>query len=117
MTADSRLNHMRSTLDAALEVVEDIFEGNLGVHDAISLGRAECFILAAKQAVASMSIYSPVVGVEPADCDTYSSLGSRCVEPHGHTGTHRASHGFQWTDESDRESAIAISLSMKGRTE
>ena len=115
MTADSRLNHIRSTLDAALEVVEDIFEGNLGVHDAISLGRAECFILAAKQAVASMSIYNPVVGVEP--CGQYSSLGSLCVQPAGHTDTHVSAYGSKWTDESDRKSAIAIADSMKGRTE
>ena len=115
MTADSRLNHMRSTLDAALEVVEDIFEGNLGVHDAISLGRAECFILAAKQAVAAMSIYNPVVGVEP--CGQYSSLGSLCVQPAGHTDTHVSAYGSKWTDESDRKSAIAIANSMKGRTE
>ena len=106
---------MRSTLDAALEVVEDIFEGNLGVHDAISLGRAECFILAAKQAVASMSIYNPVVGVEP--CGKYSSLGSLCVQPSGHTDTHVSAYGSKWTDESDRKSAIAIANSMKGRTE
>jgi hypothetical protein len=106
---------MRSTLDAALEVVEDIFEGNLGVHDAISLGRAECFILAAKQAVAAMSIYNPVVGVEP--CGQYSSLGSLCVQPAGHTDTHVSAYGSKWTDESDRKSAIAIANSMKGRTE
>ena len=115
MTADSRLNHIRSTLDAAVEVAAEMYAENLDPHDAISLARAEKFILAAGQAIASMSIYSPVVGVEP--CGEYSSLGSLCVQPAGHTDTHVSAYGSKWTDESDRKSAIAIANSMKGRTE
>ena len=51
------------------------------------------------------------------DCDTYSSVGSRCVEARGHTGSHRASHGFTWTDESDRRAAAEMVKSMGRRTE
>ena len=115
MTADSRLNHMRSTLDAALEVVGEFEDEKLDIHDKLHLLRAEKFILAAGQAVASMSIYDPIVGVEP--CGTYSSLGSLCVQPIGHDGGHLSAYGSKWTDESDRASAIAISRSMKGKTE
>ena len=115
MTADSRLNHMRATLDAALEVVVELQDEKLDIHDRLHLLRAEKFILAAGQAVAGMSIYNPVVGVEP--CGQYSSLGSLCVEPAGHTDTHVSAYGSKWTDESDRKSAIAIADSMKGRTE
>ncbi len=117
MTADSRLNHMRATLDAALEVVGEFEDEKLDIHDKLHLLRAEKFILAAGQAVASMSIYSPVVGVEPAECGKYSSLGSLCVQPVGHTDTHCSAYGSKWTDESDAKSAIAISRSMKGKTE
>ncbi len=115
MTADSRLNHMRATLDAALEVVVELQDEKLDIHDRLHLLRAEKFILAAGQAVAAMSIYNPVVGVEP--CGQYSSLGSLCVQPAGHDGGHVSAYGSKWTDESDRASAIAISRSMKGKTE
>ena len=116
MTADSRLNYMRATLDAALEVVVELQDEKLDIHDRLHLLRAEKFILAAGQAVAAMSIYNPVVGVEPP-CGEYSSLGSLCVQPAGHTDTHVSAYGSKWTDESDRKSAIAIANSMKGRTE
>jgi hypothetical protein len=116
MTADSRLNHMRATLDAANEVVAEMFTENLDPHDAISLARAEKFILAAGQAVAAMSIYSPVVGVEPPECGNYNSVGSRCVRPQAHADSHRASHGFEWDEQSDAAAAKAIADSMKGIT-
>jgi hypothetical protein len=114
MTADSRLNHMRATLDAAVEVAAEMYAENLDPHDAISLERAEKFILAAGQAIAAMSIYSPVVGVE-AECGKYSCLGSLCVQPAGHTDAHLSAYGYQWTDESDRKSAEAIAKSMEGK--
>jgi hypothetical protein len=113
MTADSRLNHMRATLDAALEVVGEFEDEKLDIHDKLHLLRAEKFILAAGQAVASMSIYDPIVGVEP--CGKYSSLGSLCVQPVGHTDTHCSAYGSKWTDESDRISAAAIAKSMEGK--
>ena len=115
MTADSRLNHIRATLDAALEVVAELQDEKLDIHDRLHLLRAEKFILAAGQAVASMSIYSPVVGVEPAECGKYSSLGSLCVQPVGHTDTHCSAYGSKWTDESDRISAAAIAKSLEGK--
>ncbi len=113
MTADSRLNHTRATLDAALEVVAELQDEKLDIHDKLHLLRAEKFILAAGQAVASMSIYNPIVGVEP--CGTYSSLGSLCVQPAGHDGGHLSAYGSKWTDESDRISAAAIAKSMDGK--
>jgi hypothetical protein len=48
-------------------------------------------------------------------CGTYSSLGSRCVLDMNHPGPHKASHGFEWTDEQDAASALAIAKSMEGR--
>ena len=51
----------------------------------------------------------------PTKCGTYSSLGSRCVLDMNHPGPHKASHGFQWTDEQDAASALAIAKSMEGR--
>jgi len=117
VTADSRLNHTRATLDAALEVVAELQDEKLDIHDRLHLLRAEKFILAAGKAVTEMSIYSPVVGVEPAECGKYSSLGSLCVQPAGHDGGHLSAYGSKWTDESDAKSAIAISRSMKGKTE
>jgi hypothetical protein len=113
MTADSRLNHMRATLDAALEVVGELQDEKLDIHDRLHLLRAEEAILAAGQAVAAMSIYNPVVGVEP--CGKYSSLGSLCVQPAGHDGGHVSAYGSKWTDESDAKSAAAIAKSMEGK--
>ena len=55
--------------------------------------------------------------VEPELCGKYSSIGSFCVQPAGHTDTHMSAYGSKWTDESDRASAIAISRGMKGKTE
>ena len=51
----------------------------------------------------------------PTKCGTYSSLGSRCVLDMNHPGPHKASHGFEWTDEQDAASALAIAKSMEGR--
>ena len=51
----------------------------------------------------------------PTKCGTYSSLGSRCVLDMNHLGPHKASHGFEWTDEQDAASALAIAKSMEGR--
>jgi len=48
-------------------------------------------------------------------CGKYSSLGSLCVQPAGHTDSHRSAYGSQWTDESDRKSAEAIARSMEGK--
>ncbi len=55
--------------------------------------------------------------VEPELCGKYSSIGSFCVQPAGHTDTHMSAYGSKWTDESDAKSAIAISRGMKGKTE
>jgi hypothetical protein len=49
------------------------------------------------------------------DCGKFSSVGSRCIKPAGHTEPHLSAFGFQWTDESDRKSAEAIAKSMEGR--
>ena len=49
------------------------------------------------------------------ECGKYASLGSRCVSPAGHPEPHRSETGWQWTDESDRKAAEAISKSMEGR--
>jgi hypothetical protein len=49
------------------------------------------------------------------DCGKYSSVGSRCIKPAGHTDPHQSAFGFQWTDESDRKSAEVIAKSMEGR--
>ena len=51
----------------------------------------------------------------PTKCGTYSSLGSCCVLDMNHPGPHKASHGFEWTDEQDAASALAIAKSMEGR--
>ena len=51
----------------------------------------------------------------PTKCGTYSSLGSRCVLDMNHLGPHKAGHGFEWTDEQDAASALAIAKSMEGR--
>jgi len=48
------------------------------------------------------------------DCGTYATTGSRCINPHGHTGPHKSSFGFQWTDESNRKAAQQIAESMEG---
>lgn len=117
MTPDSRLNHIRSTLDAALELAGDMYAENLDPHDCISLARAEKFILAAGQAIAAMSIYSPVVGVEISECGRYCVSGSRCAEVEGHEGPHRSEYGFKWTDEEDARAGAEIVRSMGGKTE
>lgn len=116
MTADSRLNHMRAILDSAADVGKELQDENLDIHDRISLVRAERFIFAAKQALAATTIYNPVVGVEPAECGNYNSVGSRCVKPEAHEGPHRASHGFEWDEQSDAAAAKEIANSMKGIT-
>ena len=48
-------------------------------------------------------------------CGKYSSVGSLCVQPAGHTDSHRSAYGSQWTDESDRKFGEAIARSMEGR--
>lgn len=116
MTPDSRLNHIRATLDAALEVVVDMYAENLVPPDVISLARAEKFILAAGQAVAAMSIYSPILGVEPAECGQYCATGSQCAQFKGHDAPHRSEYGFKWTDEEDARARNAIAKSMGGIT-
>jgi hypothetical protein len=48
-------------------------------------------------------------------CGKYSSVGSLCVQPAGHTEPHRSAYGSQWTDESDRKFGEAIARSMEGK--
>jgi hypothetical protein len=115
MTADSRTNHWISTLDSFLEGADEMQGEKLNPHDAVKLEMAEKMVATAIKNIASMSIYSPVVGVEPAECGKYSSLGSLCVQPAGHTDTHLSAYGSKWTDESDRKSAAAIAKSMEGK--
>jgi len=115
VTADSRLNHMRAILDAAREVVAELQDENLEIHDQLHLLRSEKFILAAGQAVAAMSIYHPVVGVEPIECGRYCVSGSQCAETEGHDGPHRSEYGFKWTDEEDDRAGAAIAKSMEGK--
>lgn len=63
-TKDSRLNYMIHALDGAAEIYAELIdEGSLSVHDVIALAQANSFIQSAKKAVASASVYSPVVGV------------------------------------------------------
>ena len=49
------------------------------------------------------------------ECGKLSCLGSRCVKQAGHHDPHRAVHGWQWTDESDRKAGLAIAKDMEGK--
>jgi hypothetical protein len=57
----------------------------------------------------------PITETRQPDCGNYNTVGSRCVQPPGHEGPHRASHGFQWTDESTRRAAEAMVKALDGR--
>ena len=35
------------------------------------------------------------------ECGNYNTVGSRCVQPTGHTGHHESAYGARWTDESN----------------
>ena len=115
MTADSRLNHMRAILDVAAEVGKELQGENLDIYDRIALMDAQRLIFAAKEALAKTTIYNPVVGEEAVECGNYNSVGSRCVKPEAHEGAHRASHGFEWDEQSDAAAAKAIAKSMEGK--
>ena len=60
---DSRLNHTQHYLAAAAETVNELLcEGGLSAHDEATLLSAIAWIAAAKETVATASIYSAVVG-------------------------------------------------------
>lgn len=115
MTADSRLNHWICTLNSFLEGADEMQGETPNPHDAVKLEMAEKMVATAIKNIASMSIYSPVVGVE-TECGRYCVSGSRCAEIAGHDGPHRSEYGFKWTDEEDARAGAAIAKTMKGIT-
>jgi hypothetical protein len=49
------------------------------------------------------------------ECGLYNTVGSRCVQPEGHTGHHESAYGAKWTDESNRVAAELMAKQISGR--
>ncbi len=105
---DTRLLQARQSVEAALEILADIIgEGITNSHDMLGVARAEKLLAGGIQAI------NGVYEVEA--CGTTNSVGSVCVKPIGHDGMHKASHGFQWDDESTERAARYIAKHISGR--
>ena len=113
---DSRLVNCGADIQAiGAQLTEIIGETTLTFPEA-SLQLTEVLrLLSDAHTVLNDVVDWPVALPTMAECGTYSSLGSRCVLDMNHPGPHKASHGFEWTDEQDAASALAIAKSMEGR--
>ena len=95
-------------MEAALEILADIIGGGIhNSHDMLGVARAEKLLSSGIQAI--NGVY------EVEGCGARNSVGSVCVRPIGHDGLHKASHGFQWDDESTSRSAAFIAEHLTGR--
>ena len=103
---DSRLQQVLAELDDARVTLSEIqWERPSNPGDVVALARAVKFVNAAMVAVRAAQ--SP--------CGATNTVGSVCVLPEVHDGPHRAGHGFEWTDESNRLAAKFIAKQIGGR--
>ena len=105
---DTRALQMRELAHGLRAIADELLEEN--VKDPQEM----LHIAAIRQLAADAEKRADLI-YEPELCGHVNTVGSVCVQQGGHSGSHQASHGFRWTDESNRLAAKFIAKTMTGR--
>lgn len=105
---DTRALQMKGLADDIVALATELLDE--GIDDTQEMLHVACVQRLARDIVKRAGVV-----YEPELCGHVNTMGSVCVQPGGHLGSHQAGHGFRWTDESNRLAAKFIAKQVGGR--